>query len=55
MHLQDKGWVLGGKPSQILGTVGESRRLEAIRINVHPPNPSAVRYRVHVQNLGWLP
>jgi uncharacterized protein YjdB len=55
VHLEEKGWLLGFKPGEIIGTVGESRRLEAIRINTHPHDPFAVRYRVHVKDRGWLP
>ncbi|MBQ9621206.1 MAG: N-acetylmuramoyl-L-alanine amidase [Atopobiaceae bacterium] len=49
-HLANVGWVdydlpLGG----IVGTTGESRAIEALRIYTDVP----VKYRVHVQNVGW--
>ena len=68
-HLQGVGWksypnIRKGKSSgtgsskndPIIGTVGESRRLEAIQIHAEGlPKGKRIRYRAHVQGKGWLP
>lgn len=58
VHLQGIGWKTykgikkGNVP--IMGTTGESRRLEAIRIRtVSNSTNKAIRYRAHVQKQGW--
>lgn len=53
-HVQTYGWqneVADGKSS---GTMGESKRLEAITIDSEIPGVS-VRYTTHCQTYGWLP
>ena len=68
-HMQGIGWksypnIRKGKSSgtgssandPIIGTVGESRRLEAIQIHAEGlPKGKRIRYRAHVQGKGWLP
>lgn len=68
-HLQGIGWksypnVRRGKPSgtgsspndPIIGSVGERRRLEAIQLHADGlPEGKRLRYRVHVQGIGWMP
>ena len=53
-HAQTYGWqapVNGGYPA---GTVGEAKRLEAIKINLGASDYSgSVQYRTHVQTYGW--
>jgi uncharacterized protein YjdB len=40
--------------NQFAGTRGEDRRMEGFEIDlVNPPGTLGLRYRVHVQNLGW--
>lgn len=67
-HMQGIGWrtwksIDGSENSgegssthdPIIGTVGESRRLEALEIDViKNPSKLAVSYRVHVSGYGWL-
>jgi uncharacterized protein YjdB len=36
------------------GTVGQSKRIEAIKINLNGLPGYSVEYRVHVQNIGWM-
>jgi uncharacterized protein YjdB len=54
-HVQSYGWqsyVLDGKTS---GTVGRSKRLEAININLVNKNYSGgIKYSVHCQSYGWM-
>ena len=58
VHLQTKGWEDGFADGQVAGTVGESRRLEAVRIRLNGEMAGSgqysVWYRVHTQTYGWL-
>lgn len=53
-HVQDVGWqgyVTNGNKS---GTEGESKRLEAIKIQlVDAPMSGGIEYQTHIQNQGW--
>ncbi len=61
VHLQDIGWnkepikgVVHGN-NILIGTTGEYRRMEAIRIRcVKNPTGKKLRYQVHVQTYGWM-
>ena len=67
VHMQGIGWktykgIKKGASSgtgssdndPIMGTVGEGRRLEAIRIRcVKKPDNLVLKYQVHVQGIGW--
>lgn len=48
-HMQDMGWIDYGKITKdtIIGTVGESRRLECLCLKGN------FQYRVHIQEVGW--
>lgn len=48
-HLEGIGWVDYGKITKdsIIGTVGESRRLECLKLKGN------FEYQVHIQNSGW--
>ena len=50
-HVQSYGWQNDVGQGKISGTVGQAKRLEAIRINVHSTEGS-IRYRTHVQTYG---
>ena len=50
LHCQDLGNTTMSKEFQIAGTVGQSRRSEAVRIVF-----SGIQYRAHIQDIGWLP
>lgn len=53
-HIQNKGWVDYGeiRPETIIGTVGESLRLEALVIEPIG-NKFPLTGKVHIQNRGW--
>jgi len=68
VHAQDIGWLDWAKNGEASGTAGFGYRLEAIKIVLVPkdgPAPGAterpfiqagtVRYRTHVQDIGWQP
>lgn len=49
VHIQDIGDVSYNAGTNIFGTAGEEKRLEAVLINVG----NGVQYRTHVANQGW--
>lgn len=46
-HIQDYGWSNWKQEGEVVGTVGEDKRIEAIILE------GDVSYRVHVQDHGW--
>lgn len=59
VHLQGIGWktykgVKNGVYDPVMGSTGESRRLEAVRIRVvENTTGKNIRYRAHIQRYGW--
>lgn len=49
-HLQDIGWQGWKSNGETAGTTGESRRLEAIRIDA----PFEIEADAHLENIGWV-
>lgn len=47
-HIQNIGWQGVKRDGQVAGTVGESKRLEALRINC-----PGIKFKGHIQNIGW--
>ena len=55
VHVQRVGWT-GASSALEFGTTGQSRRLEAIRLQVPGlPVSGGVSYEVHAQRNGWMP
>lgn len=55
-HVQNVGWQSSKKNGEISGTVGQSLRLEGIKILVDNSEVNVViQYQTHVQNIGWQP
>ena len=54
-HIQNKGWVHYDniEPDTLLGTKGESKRLEAFKLNLTGVSGKTLYYEAHVQNIGW--
>ena len=50
-HAEGYGWLRNVGNDQITGTTGESKRLEALRIDV---SGGGIKYRAHVQDIGWM-
>lgn len=46
-HIQDYGWSDWKSTGEVVGTVGEDKRIEAIILE------GDVSYRVHAQDIGW--
>ncbi|NCD10626.1 MAG: hypothetical protein EOL98_14685, partial [Negativicutes bacterium] len=51
IHVQDIGNVAYNQNTNLFGTVGQAKRIEAILINVG----NGVQYRAHTANIGWGP
>ena len=51
-HVQDYGWQSWKSNGEVSGTVGQSKRLEGININLSNINGS-IEYKTHVQDIGW--
>jgi hypothetical protein len=54
-HIQGIGWkhykgIERGKVDPVIGTTGQSRRLEAVSLTA---KGARIRYRAHVQGIGW--
>lgn len=54
-HVQDYGWQNYVKNGTTSGTYGQSKRLEAINIQVSGNSNVGIQYSTHVQDYGWLP
>lgn len=54
-HVQDYGWMAWVSNGQVAGTTGESRRLEALRIDLSGSSSPAAQicYEAYVQTIGW--
>lgn len=53
-HVQDVGWQGWKYDGEVSGTVGMSRRLEGVIVNLaNQLYGGSLRYKTHVQNLGW--
>jgi len=57
-HVQDHGWMNWVKDSALSGTTGESKRVEAIKIDLGNseiiPDNAVIKYQVHAQDHGWM-
>lgn len=55
-HTQEIGWQNPVKDGQTAGTIGQSKRLEAIQVQVGGGNLSGgIQYKTHIQYIGWEP
>ncbi|MGT2686100.1 N-acetylmuramoyl-L-alanine amidase [Streptococcus porcinus] len=52
-HVQDIGWQAPVTDGLVSGTTGQSKRLEAIKINISTPYTGAITYNSSVVNSGW--
>lgn len=52
-HVQDVGWLPEVRDGQTAGTIGYSKRLEALRFTAIPQGWS-ISAKAHVQNVGWV-
>lgn len=50
-HMEDYGWLAPVHEDELIGRVGESKRLEAIKLT--GTNGLNLEYRVHIDTIGW--
>lgn len=50
-HIQDIGWTEWQDAGTVEGTVGEGKRIEAVKFKTN--NELDIQYRVHCENIGW--
>ena len=54
-HVQSYGWLSFVKDGALSGTVGEAKRLEAIKVNIqNAPYSGSITYSTHIQGIGWM-
>lgn len=54
-HTQDIGWMKEETVgNSYVGTTGQARRMEALKINVQAPEGVTFEYRAHVEDIGWM-
>lgn len=55
-HVQKNGWMKEASDGEMVGTSGESKRMEAIQMSLQGGVAELydIYYRVHVQSYGWL-
>ena len=52
-HIQDIGWQTQVKDGEIAGTEGQSKRLEAIKIELKNLENVKIKYQTHIEDIGW--
>ena len=52
-HVAYNGWLSWKKDGEVAGTVGESRRMEAIKIKLTGNYTGDVIYQTYVRDMGW--
>ncbi|CAM4128712.1 hypothetical protein AT575_06575 [Streptococcus penaeicida] len=52
-HVSNIGWQNPVQESQISGTTGQSKAVEAITITIDNPSDGNITYASHVANIGW--
>lgn len=53
-YIQSKGWLSWVSNEAILGTPGQTLKLEALRINLtNLPSGAKIKYETHLESLGW--
>lgn len=53
-HVQDYGWLDYADTAEVSGTVGESKRMEAISISLKDDIDGGIAYVTHIQDDGWI-
>ena len=53
VHIQDIGWQDWKSDGQVAGTEGQSKRIEAIQIELENLEDYTIEYKVHIQDIGW--
>jgi len=54
-HVQTYGWQTAKMDGEVAGSLGEGKRLEAIKLSLSTKKNLGITYTTHVQTYGWLP
>ncbi len=52
-HIQDIGWVESPFIDNMIGTTGEDKQIEAIKLTYSDEGKSGIEYRLHLKDIGW--
>ena len=53
-HVQNIGWQIEVKDGAISGTIGQSQRIEAVKIALSQLSvDGSIQYRTHIEGIGW--
>jgi len=52
-HVQGLGWLSSVSNNYVSGTIGESRRVEALKMNISNKVSGNIEYQSHIQSIGW--
>lgn len=52
-HVQGLGWLSSVSNNYISGTIGESKRVEALKMNISNKVSGNIEYQSHIQSIGW--
>ncbi|MGX7203917.1 GH25 family lysozyme [Enterococcus pingfangensis] len=52
-HAQGLGWLSSVSNNYISGTIGESRRIEALKMTLSDKVSGNIEYQSHIQSIGW--
>lgn len=52
-HIQDYGWLNYQNSGDTSGIIGQSKRLEAMNIEINNELNGGIRYKSHIQDVGW--
>lgn len=52
-HVKDKGWLNFVSNDNVSGTVGEGKRMEALKMTISNKFSGNIEYQSHIQNIGW--
>ncbi|MDT2758350.1 GH25 family lysozyme [Enterococcus xiangfangensis] len=52
-HAQGLGWLSSVSNNYISGTIGESRRIEALKMTLSNKISGNIEYQSHIQSMGW--
>ncbi len=52
-HISDIGWVASEYIDTMIGTTGQSKDIEALKLTYEDEGNSGIEYRSHIANKGW--
>lgn len=52
-HVMNIGWQVAAANNQVSGTVGQAKRIEAIKLSLVNTSNGGIEYQTHIQDIGW--